>query len=138
MNPLFGYLKGANEGDAAAQLKAGEFLEAGKGATQDYQEAVRWYRASAISGDPQAQIRLANLISEGHGTDKSLVLAHAWANIAGSRGSEEGRQLRDKLAKKLSPAEIDFAQKLAKGWQPGSDVSLGDVGDRRDEARPKE
>ncbi|MCZ6876080.1 MAG: sel1 repeat family protein, partial [bacterium] len=37
----------ADQGDAAAQNTLGYMYELGKGVSQDYQEALRWYRLAA-------------------------------------------------------------------------------------------
>jgi hypothetical protein len=46
------------------------------------------------------------------------ILAHMWFNLAASQESKIGRKNRDRLAKKMTPAQIAEAQKLARDWKP--------------------
>lgn len=50
----------AENGDAWAQLKMGQFYRDGKGVPADPQEAVRWFRRSADQGNGEAQQALAD------------------------------------------------------------------------------
>ena len=43
------------QGDTNAQFNLGVMYEDGRGVTQDYQEAVKWYRKAAEQGDAEAQ-----------------------------------------------------------------------------------
>ncbi len=42
------------QGDAAAQISLGVMYEYGEGVTQDYAEAMKWYRLAAEQGDSNA------------------------------------------------------------------------------------
>ena len=52
------YLKTADDGHAFAQNILGDRYRTGKGITQDYGEAARWYRLAAEQGIPAAWERL--------------------------------------------------------------------------------
>ena len=46
----------------------------------------------------------------------SLAASRLSANLAAAQGDEAGRENRDKLAKKMTPAQVAEAQKLAREW----------------------
>ena len=51
---------------------------------------------------------------EGQGDLQDYVTAHMWANIAAVNGSEMAPELRNAIAKRMTPAQIHAAQKRAK------------------------
>ncbi|SVA59290.1 uncharacterized protein METZ01_LOCUS112144, partial [marine metagenome] len=48
------------------------------------------------------------------GVPKDIVTAYAWVNIAAANGQENGKKLRDLIAKKMTPEQIAKAEALAK------------------------
>ena len=54
----------------------------------------------------------------GRGVPQDYVTAHMWANLAGARGDEEARELRDRLAEEMSAGKIAAAQRAAREWRP--------------------
>ena len=52
----------ATDGDATAQYILGGCYKKGLGVSQDYNEAVKWYRKSAEQGDAFAQCNLGYYI----------------------------------------------------------------------------
>ena len=48
------------------------------------------------------------------GVLQDYVYAHMWGNIVASNGSESGVELRDLVAKQMTPADISTAQKLTR------------------------
>jgi uncharacterized protein len=97
----------------------------GKGVTQNYVEAVKWYGLAADQGHPGAQLNLGIMYKNGRGVPKDYVQAHLWFNPAASQFSawkKENRgdaiEARDFLASKMTPAQIAEAQKLASEWKP--------------------
>jgi len=85
-----------------------------KGVPQDYKTAVKWYRLSAEQGNANAQGNLGVMYGTGHGVIQDNVYAHMWGNLAASNGNENGGKVRDIVAKKMTPADISTAQKLAR------------------------
>ena len=49
------YTKAAEQGHASAQYNLGVMYDTGKGALQDYKEAVKWYTKAAEQGHANAQ-----------------------------------------------------------------------------------
>ncbi|MBT5159564.1 MAG: sel1 repeat family protein, partial [Alphaproteobacteria bacterium] len=108
------YLKAAKQGYAKAQFNLGVKYDDGQGVTQDYKEAAKWYLKAAKQGYAKAQINLGFMFGKGTGVLQDSVVAHMWSNIAGANGSKLGAKNRAKIEKKMTPAQIAEAQKLAK------------------------
>jgi len=72
----------ARKGDAAAQLKLGEMYDLGEGVTQDYKEAVKWYRLSAEQGNATARFALAEMYKNSDGVPKNIQTAIKWYRLA--------------------------------------------------------
>lgn len=74
------------QGDARAQAFLGSMYHQGHGVTQNYPEAVKWYRKSADQGIAQAQTMLGILYSNGRGVPQNYIEAKKWHQKAASRG----------------------------------------------------
>ena len=92
--------------------------ERGQGVTQDYKEAEKWFRLSAEQGIAQAQFNMGGIYYIGQGVPRDQVLAYMWMNIASSNGNKNAIQFRNLLEKKMSPQQIEEAQRLARNWKP--------------------
>ena len=104
----------AEQGDAKAQYNLGVMYQQGQGVSQDYKTAVKWYALAAEQGDAEAQFNLGVMYFEGQGVLQDYVTAHMWANMASMNGSEMAPELRNAIAKEMTPAQIHAAQKRAK------------------------
>ena len=112
----------AYQGNAVAQFALGLLYNDGSGVPQDYAEALKWYRKAAEQGHADAQAMLGFVYDDGLGVPQDYVQAHKWYNIAASRFSTSEKEkrkrviavlMRDRLATKMTPAQIAEAQKLA-------------------------
>ena len=103
----------AEQGNASAQYNLGLMYDKGQGVPQDDKTAVKWYRLAAKQGDADAQYNLGVMYHEGKGVIQDNVYAHIWWNIAASQGVKNATKNRDILAKKMTPADISKAQRLA-------------------------
>ena len=113
----------AEQGDAAAQFYLGFMYETGQGVAQDDAEAVKWYRRAAEQGDADAQNNLGLMYEYGEGVAQDYVQAHMWYSLAASRlpsGDERDETVknRDIVEKRMTPAQVAEAQKLAREWKP--------------------
>ncbi len=106
------------DADPAAMEVLGYAYAEGWGVTQDYDIAVRWDRRAAGQGETDAQIALGLMYEEGWSVTQDYVQAHMWYNLAAAQGQKVGRKYRNSLAKKMTPAQIAEAQKLAREWKP--------------------
>jgi TPR repeat protein len=119
------YRKAAEQGNAIAQLNLGWMHYNGQGVAQDYAATAAWYRKAADQGLSIAQLNLAAMYDDGLGVPEDYVQAHKWYNLAAARfpasqTEERSKALagRERLARKMTPAQITEAQKLARTWMP--------------------
>ena len=106
----------AQQGDVAVQFSLGFMYSKGNGVTQDYKQAVKWFRKAAEQGDKQSQFYLGNMYGDGQGVTQDYVLAHMWWNIAASSGDKDATKNRDLVAKQMSPSQMEKAQDMAREW----------------------
>ena len=81
----------AEAGDAEAQFNLALFYEDGEGVTQDYAEAVKWWRLAAEQGDAQAQNNLGVCYENGEGVTKDLAEAVKWYRKAAQQGVSQAK-----------------------------------------------
>ena len=62
----------------------------------------------------KSQYSLGAMYANGHGVPQDNIRALKWINIAASRGDEKALRLKDAVAKRMTPAQIAEAQKLAR------------------------
>jgi uncharacterized protein len=108
----------AEEGDPAAQLNMGLLYLDGKGVPQDPTEASRWFRRAAEQGNAAAQHNLGAMYATGQGVRRDYVEAYKWMNICAASGNAGCVTQRDLLAKKLKPAQVTQAQRMATEFTP--------------------
>jgi len=105
----------AEQGNAFAQNHLGMMYEEGAGTLQDYKEAVKLYKLSATQGTAYAQFNLARMYETGHGVVQDFIRAHMWANIAAYEPyAGYAAELRDKLTKEMTSADVEKAQDMAR------------------------
>jgi TPR repeat protein len=103
----------AENGDRTAQYKLGVMCGLGLGMPQDYASAVKWYRLAAESGDARAQSNLGFMYGTGRGVPQDYIQAYAWYNVASAAGEDTARKNRDSVAERMSPSQLEQAQKLS-------------------------
>ena len=86
----------------------------GEGVLQNYKTAVKWYRLAAEQGYADAQVNLGWMYDKGRGVIQDYVRAHMWLNIAASSENKDATHNRDFVARRMTPADISAAQKLAR------------------------
>jgi hypothetical protein len=104
----------AQHGQLAALVNLGHCYATGLGAMQDFDVAGRNYAAAAKQNFGPAQYLLAQMIEDGKGTQPNLVNAYVLYTRAGAQKIEEAQKKADELKKKLTPAQIDEAEKMLK------------------------
>jgi TPR repeat protein len=113
--------KADDQGLAAAEHNLGLMYVAGQSVPQDYTAAVTWFRKAAEQqGHTAAQFNLGSMYFNGQGALQDYVLAHMWSNLAAAAGDREALLHRDFIARRMTPAQIAEAQKLAREWNPKS------------------
>jgi len=112
----------AERGDARAQAALGFLYANGRGVPQSYDLAVDWYLRSAQQGDPNGQYLLGLMYDKGLGVDVNVVVAHKWLNLAAAHAPRQNRenflQMRDAVGSKMTPAQLDLAERLATDFVP--------------------
>ena len=104
----------ANQSNAPAQSNLDAMYEKGQGVPKNDMTAVKWYRLAAEQGHAYAQINLGVMYGIGKGGIKDWVYAHMWLNIAASSGNKNAVKKRNIFVKRMTPAQIAEAQKLAR------------------------
>ncbi len=95
----------------------------GQGVPQDDTEAVGWWHKAAEQGMADAQYNLGFMYAIGEGVPQNSVQAHVWINLAvlkrlPGESRDKAVEVRDIVAKTMTPAQISEAQKLAREWKP--------------------
>lgn len=108
------YTLAAEQGVASSQFNLGLMYQNGEAVLQDYKAAAKWYTLAAKQGMARAQDNLGVMYANGTGVLQDLVRAHMWFNIAASSGYKNAFENRGKVAKKMTPAQIEKAQDLAR------------------------
>lgn len=113
------YKKGGELGNAASMTSAGRMYAMGRGVSPDGAEALRWLRRAAAVNHHEAFQWMANVYEFGRGgMVKNAVLAYAWYTAIPSNANENvlssAARGKERLAKTLTPEEIQEAEKRAK------------------------
>jgi TPR repeat protein len=107
----------AERGDINAQAELGLLYSKGRGVPQNYHLAAMWYRRAAERGHGGAQLALGLLYNRGEGVPKNFMLAYMWIDLSAAQAAGEIRdfkvRLRDSIASKLTPNQLEEAQQLA-------------------------
>ncbi|MGH7255306.1 MAG: tetratricopeptide repeat protein, partial [Nitrospirales bacterium] len=114
------FRKAAEQGHAAAQYQLGLLYYQGLLVPQDYVEAARWLRKAAEQGEPTAQYLLGVVYDEGRGLPRDVVQAYLWLTLAARHGYPPADVVRDRVAGKMTTAQMAEAQQLAQQWKPQS------------------
>ena len=85
------WLKKAEQGDADAQFNLGYLYESGRGVSQDYNEAAKWYRKAAEQGHEKAQYNLGVLYGEGRGVSQNSNKRAKWFRKAAEQGHADAQ-----------------------------------------------
>jgi TPR repeat protein len=118
------YRKAADQGSAPAQHNLGAMYVTGRGVPQNFAEGAKWLRKAADQGDGVAQYNLAVMYEQGQGVPQDYVQAWKWFSVAATRfaGDAEKRDRatkgRDRVAARLTPAQLAEATRQARGWKP--------------------
>jgi TPR repeat protein len=79
-------LANAESGTAADKYNLAVRFERGIGVRQNYREAVRWYRLSAMQAYPEAQYKLCEFSEQGQGLPQDYQEALRWCGLAANQG----------------------------------------------------
>ncbi|MCX8501333.1 MAG: tetratricopeptide repeat protein [Alphaproteobacteria bacterium] len=123
--------QGRGSGGVNAQYFLGHMYYHAEGVTQDYAQAVGWWRKAAEQGAASGQFGLGILYANGQGVQKDLYNAYIAFSLAAMNGDQmvvERRDLavkyREDLQSKLNPSDRVAAQKRVSQWKVGSPLPL--------------
>jgi TPR repeat protein len=85
---------------------------------RDYATAVRLIRPLAEQGDANAQYKLGVFYDNGLGVPQDKIRAYMWLNLSAAQGREGAAAFRDLIARRMTPAQKEEAQKLTREWKP--------------------
>jgi hypothetical protein len=106
----------ADQGVAAAQFNLGLMYANGRGVSKDDTAAAKWFRLAADQGHALAQNNLGAMYANGRGVSKDAVQAYRWFNLAAAQGQAVAGKNRDRIARKMTPAQIAEARRLPPEW----------------------
>src|SRR5215813_1409778 len=126
------FRQAAQQGFARAQYNLGVLYVQGDGVPRDARQAAQWFRRAADQEDPIAQYTLGLLYTEGAGIPLDYGEAYVWFTLAATRlppGAAHNQAVhnRDRVAARLSPAQLRAAQGRVHTWQPTPETSAGDA-----------
>ena len=113
--------RAANQGYPLAQNNLGNMYKNGEGLTKNYAEAEKWFRRAAEQGEMLAQFNLGLMYANAQGVAQDYVVAHMWLNLAAVKGEPRAIRNRDVVVRRMTPAQIEKAQRLAQEWKPKPD-----------------
>jgi TPR repeat protein len=117
----------AQDGSALAQYVLGAMYQLGEIVAQDDAEAAKWISRAADQGLPLAQFVLGGMYMLGQGVPEDAMRAYVWLSLSATQAAQisgaprltrDAQEMRDALARTMTPAQIDEAQKLAREWKP--------------------
>ena len=112
------FTRAAEQGHAGAQVNVGTLYLVGHGFYQSDQQALFWFRNAAEQNEALAFAKLGLLYARGQGVPRDIIQAHMWYNLSAAHRLGQAAELRDALAKQMTPAQIAEAQRLAREWKP--------------------
>ncbi len=112
------FRKAAEQGYVLAQSNLGTLYLYGRGVVQDDTEAVMWFRKAADQGDAVAELYLGVMYAEGRGVPQDYVRAHMWFSLSAAQGEPRAVKTLEMAERRMTPAQINEAQKLARDWKP--------------------
>lgn len=111
---------GSQPSDAASQVRLGLAYLEGEGVAIDEARAANLFRQAAEQGDADGQFNLGLLHIRGSGVGKDDVEAYKWLTLAHERGRSDALAVRDSIAGRMTPGQLNKARRLASGWRPAS------------------
>jgi uncharacterized protein len=120
----------AEKGEGWAQCYLGFLYAVGHGVPQDDKAAAEWYRKAAEQGVALCQLLVGLEYAKGGAVPQDDVQAYMWFELAAAafpQGSKDPQERsnhdqavknRDIAAGRMTQAQIEEAQRLAREWKP--------------------
>ena len=88
----------------------------GEGVTQDFGEAVKWFREAAERGVAGAHHNLGVMYADGQGVERDFIEAYKWISIAIAGGMTEFKEILNLLQENMSEAQVAESVRGAELW----------------------
>jgi len=111
------FKKAAEQGYDAAEFNLAIMYKLGQGVELDLPESFKWLQSAAAKGYADAQYSLGNMYFQGDELKQDYVKAYMWWLLAESNGAKDINHNKEAGAAKMSKAELQEADRLAKAWQ---------------------
>lgn len=113
----------AEQNDPQAQFTLGYLYQDGRGVAKNGPEALKWYQKAAEQGHAIALFAMGLCYRGCLGVTNDAVQTHMWLDLANARLApgnmrDAAGRIRDKVAARMTPAQIAEAQRLAQEWRP--------------------
>lgn len=102
--------KAAAQGDADAQYFLAISYAAGKAVPADRGKAYQYAKLAASNGHPGALGLMGMLCENGDGVPQDFIEAYVWYSLAVAADDQDARAKRDRVARRLTPEQIVYAQ----------------------------
>jgi hypothetical protein len=79
-----------------------------------------WFRRAAEQGHAVAKLFLGVIYAEGRSVPQDYVRARMWFSLAAAQGEQRAVKTLEMAERKMTPARITEAQKLARDWKPAT------------------
>jgi TPR repeat protein len=76
------------------------------------------FQRAAEQGHAVAKLYVGVMYAEGRGVPQDYVRAHMWFSLAAAQGEQRAVKTLAMAERKMTPAQITQAQKLARNWKP--------------------
>ena len=110
---LFEWTPLAEQGNALAQFNLGHMYANGYGVRENDKTAVKWFTKAAEQGLAEGQFNLGAMYDLGDGVPENDKTAVKWYNLASYNGNKIAGENKDKITKKMTPADISKAQDMS-------------------------
>ena len=111
------FRKAAEQGNAEAQSSLGliyvdceSIYSDCAGVPKDLAQAIIWFRKAANQGDIFAMAFLGAMYGNGDAMPTDLVAAYQWYDLASVHGWKSAEELREGIAKQMTPEQLSEAQ----------------------------
>jgi TPR repeat protein len=103
----------ADQGDYSAQSSVAESYYNGEGVTQDFAEALKWYKLAAHNKSGYHQMGYIYAYGDA-GVKKNLILGYMWYKLAEDNGDITAKRDLKDIANDMTHEQIATAQKLTR------------------------
>jgi TPR repeat protein len=106
--------KASEAGHVPAHARLGYLYANMKGSLRDQTLAYKYYLKAAMHGDVDSQYIVGSRLLYGEGVARNGITAYAWFNVCAANSNQHSAYMRDFIAEKMTPAQIDEAQKISR------------------------